>query len=167
MTTNFLCLASPLSAAPTIPPVPHAQTGTKLTDSAPVARLTARQSALGSLVLDGATSAWWELAGSQRTGFLDGGVRESHLPEFANRPILELFDGRLYLGAKHARELRRVLVRADRALTVTGVGGARITVVPAPHGETVLHVSVIGAELELRREVVRDGEDPGRAFGFR
>jgi hypothetical protein len=136
-------------------------------------RLDRRQSAIGSLLVTGATSAAWE--GSDRvTGAMtvDGAVSGTSIKCSGNRPLIGYVDGTAAVALRHIRELRRALFIGERsaALTVEIFDGGTVTL-PAAGGELryILSLTAIDGVIELRAEPVPPGADAAflwQEFGF-
>jgi len=136
-------------------------------------RLDPRQSAIGSLLVTGATSAAWE-SSERVTGAMsvDGAVSGTSIKCSGNRPLVGYVDGTAVVALRHIRELRRALFVGQPSvpLSVEIFDGGTVTL-PAADGETayILSLTAIDGVIELRAEPV-----PARAnaplhwqeFGF-
>lgn len=139
----------------------------------PMIRLDRRQSAIGSLLVTGATSAAWE-SSKHVTGAMsvDGTVSGTSVTCPGNRPLVGYVDGTAVVALRHVRELRRALFigHPSAPLSVEIFDGGTVTL-PAADGETgyILSLTAIDGVIELRAEPV-----PARAgaplhwqeFGF-
>lgn len=139
----------------------------------PMIRLDPRQSAIGSLLVTGATSAAWE--GSERvTGAMtvNGAVSGTSIRCSGNRPLVGYVDGTAAVALRHIRELRRALFigQPSAPLTVEIFDGGTVTL-PAAEGELryILSLTTIGGVIELRAEPVpvrADAAELWQEFGF-
>lgn len=139
----------------------------------PVARIDRRRSAVGALRITGATSVAWEsvdrVVGATT---VDGATAGRTVQTAGNRPLVG-YDGRDVLAAlRHVRQLRRALVmaRGSERLVVALYDGTTLAVESGDaHTFTILALSVVDGELELRAEpfprASHDG-DVFAAFGF-
>ncbi len=98
---------------PELPPVKRVLGRVLLTADVPTVTLDRRQSAIGSLTFEvagpGAVAAIWELTDGT-TGIIDEAEQVRTSPEFGRRPIVELHRGRIIVGLRHVKELRRLLI---------------------------------------------------------
>jgi hypothetical protein len=96
-----------------VPPTKRVQGRVLLTADVPTATLDRRQSAIGSLTFEiagpGAVAAIWELQDGS-AGVVDDADNVRVSPEFGRRPIVEYTQGRIIVGLRHVRELRRLLI---------------------------------------------------------
>ncbi len=136
-------------------------------------RLDPRQSAIGSLLVTGATSAAWE-SSERVTGAMtvDGAVSGTSVRCSGNRPLVGYVDGTAVVALRHIRELRRALFVAPYAapLTVEIFDGGTVTL-PAAEGEPryILSLAAIDGVIELRAEPVPATADAAvlwQEFGF-
>ena len=144
----------------------------QMTESTPIARLNARQSGIGTMMVHAARSAAWEdidgVTGAENAQGELAGVA-SHTT--GNRKLVAFHDGSAAISLRHVRRLRRAIVIAqDEPLVVSLFGDAALAVSPrSPEGKSlVLYVSRIDNLLELRAEYVEAGNDEAMwyAFGF-
>lgn len=166
---NFLSISGSDDIMPvdlTLPDKPQAAGRTVLTASSPVVRLNPRQSAIGSLRAAGVTTFAWETQ-DRRSG-LQGpsGTTSPDMPVFANRRLVERFEGETVVGLRHFAVLRRLILGADSGeVTLTLHGGATIAA-DTRGGRDVLYLSVIGQILEVRLETLATGEDIATTFNI-
>lgn len=147
---------------------------TRLLDAqTPMVRLDPRQSAIGSLLVTGATSAAWE-SSERVTGAMtvDGAVSGTSIKCSGNRPLVGYVDGTAVVALRHIRELRRALFIGPLSapLTVEIFDGGTVTL-PAADGELryILSLTAIDGVIELRAEPVPAGADAAllwQEFGF-
>ncbi|MBF4608268.1 hypothetical protein [Curtobacterium sp. VKM Ac-1393] len=139
----------------------------------PVARVDRRRSAVGALTVTGCTSAAWETVdwtvGATTAAGAEAGRRAVTA---GNRPLVGFDDGVALVSLRHVRQLRRALfmARGTERLVVSLHDGTTIGVAEGtPDTMTVLALSVVDGELELRAEPfarsTHDG-DVFAAFGF-
>ncbi|MEO5779184.1 MAG: hypothetical protein ABIO34_00740 [Arthrobacter oryzae] len=124
----------------------------------PVARLNARQSAIGSLLVTGVRAVAWE--GEDFTT----GAHHSHghtagaaVRTPGNRPLVGIQDSAGVVSLRHVQLLRRALFIAGETPLTIGVFDGAAAAVPAVDDDgqrSVLYISRIGAVLELRAEFV-------------
>ena len=147
---------------------------TRLLDAqTPMIRLDRRQSAIGSLLVTGATSAAWE-SSEHVTGAMsvDGAVSGTTIECSGNRPLVGYVDGTAAVALRHIRELRRALFigQPSSPLTVEIFDGGNVTL-PAAGGELrfILSLTAIDGVIELRAEPVparADAAELWQEFGF-
>ncbi|MDP9998971.1 hypothetical protein [Pseudarthrobacter sulfonivorans] len=139
----------------------------------PMIRLDRRQSAIGSLLVTGATSAAWE-SSKHVTGAMsvDGTVSGTSITCPGNRPLVGYVDGTAVVALRHVRELRRALFigHPSTSLSVEIFDGGTVTL-PAADGETgyILSLTAIDGVIELRAEPVPARADAPlhwQEFGF-
>lgn len=143
--------------------------------------LDRRQSAIGSLAFDvtpqGRMAAVWELTdGTAGIVAEPGGTTIS--PEFGRRALVQLYKGRLVVGLRHVRQLRRLLVvltdRDPRRETKTAVAslydGATIESAHESHVPALVSMALyhVDGELVVRREGFGFPSlaEVSRAYGF-
>lgn len=145
----------------------------ELTRGHPMVRLNARQSAVGTLVVTGATTVVWEssewVTGSHSISGVTAGAVVS-TP--GNRPLVCLSDGQVMIALRHVSRLRRALLFSEEpaALGVQLYGGVLGLPAPGPGLRNMLMVSRVGRQLELRSESMSlsvSCEDIPDAFGFK
>lgn len=150
--------------------IPVLEKNTKLNPKNPVIRLTALQSAIGSLTFKNSAFFAWETK-DRKTGFCYSdntykvdyqstktGQTYPSLPEitpplFGNRVLAEYVDSNdIVLSAKHINTIRRLIIvpKQSKTLTVTTFSGLTVTV-EFTH-DMVLYVSVVDKQVELRLE---------------
>ncbi|MCU1518127.1 MAG: hypothetical protein JWQ75_2848 [Pseudarthrobacter sp.] len=136
-------------------------------------RLDPRQSAIGSLLVTGATSAAWE-SSERVTGAMtvDGAVSGTSVMCSGNRPLVGYVDGTAVVALRHVRELRRALFIGppSASLSVEIFDGGTVTL-PAADGEMgyILSLAAIDGVIELRAEPVPARVDAPlhwQEFGF-
>ncbi len=130
----------------------------QLSATAPVVRLNARQSAIGSMLVAGARSVAWE-DNDRTTGahHADGHHAGAAVTTPGNRPLAGIQDLSGVVPLRHVRLLRRALFIAGEAPLTIGVFDGAAAAVPARDADgrrSVLYVSRIGPILELRAEFV-------------
>ncbi len=130
----------------------------QLSATAPVVRLNARQSAIGSMLVAGARSVAWE-DNDRTTGahHADGHHAGAPVITPGNRPLAGIQDLSGVVPLRHVRLLRRALFIAGEAPLTIGVFDGAAAAVPARDEggrRSVLYVSRIGPILELRAEFV-------------
>jgi hypothetical protein len=166
--TNFLDLSGPedsrrLSAV--IPEKPRAAGTVVLTRAAPVVRLNARQSAIGSLSVAGSATFAWETR-TRQNGVTRPGAAAPGMPVHANRPLVEYIGADAVVGLRHYAKLRRLIFGADTGkITLTLFDGSTITA-DTRDGVDVVHLSVVGLALEVRVETLGDGESIASTFSI-
>lgn len=166
---DFLSISGPDDVLPvgvTVPDKPQATGRTVLTASSPVVRLNPRQSAIGSLRAAGATTFAWETQEHLSGVHGPSGSTGGEMPVFANRPLVERFEGETVLGLRHVGVLRRLILGADDGEITITLHGAAMIVADTRGGLDVLHLSVIGRTLEVRLETLAAGEDIATTFGI-
>lgn len=145
---------------PDITSTPTLTRHTELTASHPVVRLTRRQSAIGTLRIDGATAIGWETTDRWHGVSLTNSELVAG-PEHANRHLIERTDPTTVLvNARHVRELRRLIIAGnpDTGITLTTTGGTRASCT----GTMYLHR--LGNILEVRAEPAT--KDIGSDYGI-
>jgi hypothetical protein len=146
---NFLDLSNSLfSTKPGLAEKPSLSGPVELTPTAPVVRLSQWQSAVGSLIIAGATHAAWETSDLATGSLTEPGVAPT-MPVFANRALVEFHEGRLVVGLRHLAAIRRLVATGPGPLTVTIHDGSTVMVANA-----AVYVSVVSGRLEIRREPI-------------
>lgn len=153
--------------------IPVLKANTKLTSKNPVIRLTRMQSSIGSINFRNVAYFAWETKDRQtgfrysddsyktdfqsvKTGQNYPFVPEIATPEFGNRDLMEYIDSEnVVLSARHINQVRRVVLmpKASKTLTITASNGLSINVEYAQ--DTVLYMSVIDKQIELRLEKIK------------
>jgi hypothetical protein len=139
----------------------------------PVVRIDRRRSAVGALRVTGATSAAWETTGwTVGAETVDGAEAGRSFRTAGNRPLVGFDGGAVLVALRHVRRLRRALVmgRGTDRLVVALHDGTTLAVDPGDADTmTVLALSVVDGELELRAEPFPRSSHDGEvfaAFGF-
>lgn len=144
----------------------------QLTEDAPIVRLNARQSGIGTLLVHGARSTAWEdtdqVTGAENVHGETAGVAS---PTAGNRKLVAFHDGSAAVTLRHVRRFRRaIFIAQDEPLVVSLFREAALAVSPStPDGKkAVLYMSRIDSLLELRAEYVEGASDQTiwAAFGF-
>lgn len=144
----------------------------QLTEDAPIVRLNARQSGIGTLLVHGARSTAWEdidqVTGAENVHGEKAGVASATA---GNRKLVAFHDGSAAVTLRHVRRFRRaIFISQDEPLVVSLFGEAALAVSPTtPDGKkAVLYMSRIDSLLELRAEYVEAATDQTiwAAFGF-
>jgi hypothetical protein len=150
-----------------IPTVPYFQKNVELTLDEPVVRFDYRQSAIGSLTIDGAQAFAWETTDKMGGLEVNGGIStDIKPPKYGNRQLVEFVDDSVVLGLRHFRQLRRLVVASQEDnLTVNLYGGSKV-VIDSDGGNNVLLISRIDNELECRIEKI-DSVDLLDVFGIK
>ena len=169
--------AAPSRVRPDQGPQPFAAPGVgdlrELDADRPLIRIDRRRSAVGTLVVTGASSVAWESA-SLLTGAatVGGEITGSVVETSGNRPLVEFHDRAVLVTLRHVRELRRALVigRETDALGLRLGGGETLSVATGvPESLTILSILVVDGMLELRAEPIDPAFDDARIhqeFGF-
>jgi hypothetical protein len=171
--------AAPAPARPSAPagslpfPAPGIDEVRELGDDTPVLRLNRRESAIGSLIVTGASSAVWEdvelVTGA---GLPDGTTTGSPVTTPGNRPLVGFDDSDAIVSLRHVGLLRRALIigRGPEPLGVQIFDGSTVTVAAGDDERMfVLSLLRIDGLLELRAEpVARADTDESihRQFAF-
>lgn len=147
--------------------VPYLRNNTELSLDEPAVRLDFRQSAIGSLIISGAQAFVWETnTKSAGMEIKDGQSSAVHPPKFGNRSLAEFNEGKLIVGLRHFKELRRMIIGSQlHNLVVELYDGTKIAM-PSDNGNNVLLISRIDNELECRMEKI-DTLDMAPVFGVR
>lgn len=144
----------------------------QLAEDAPIVRLNARQSGIGTLMVHGARSAAWEdidgVTGAENAHGERAGVASQTA---GNRKLVAFHDGSAAVTLRHVKRFRRaIFIAHDEPLVVSLFGEAALAVSPkAPDGKSlVLYISRIDNLLELRAEYLEAANDEAMwdAFGF-
>ncbi|WP_285042076.1 hypothetical protein [Plantibacter sp. LMC-P-059a] len=145
-------------AAPSTPqpfPAPTAEEVRVLDDETPLVRLDPRQSAIGSLIVGGATAIVWETV-DRVTGVAsaDGGADGTPVTTPGNRPLLGFDGGDAILALRHVHLIRRALFvgTAGQPLTVQLFDDENFAAADEAGGVPVVSLLRIGSRLELRLE---------------
>lgn len=145
-------------AAPSTPqpfPAPTAEEVRVLDDETPLVRLDPRQSAIGSLIIGGATAIVWETV-DRVTGVAsaDGGADGTPVTTPGNRPLLGFDGGDAILALRHVHLIRRALFvgTAGQPLTVQLFDDENFAAADEAGGVPVVSLLRIGSRLELRLE---------------
>jgi hypothetical protein len=136
-------------------------------------RIDRRRSAVGALRVTGATSAAWETTDwTVGAETVDGAEAGRSFRTAGNRALVGFDGGAVLVALRHVRRLRRALVmgRGTDRLVVALHDGTTLAVDPGDADTmTVLALSVVDGELELRAEPFPRSSHDGEvfaAFGF-
>lgn len=164
---NSTSLAMGAKAQRVLPTVPYFQKNVELTLDEPVVRFDYRQSAIGSLTIDGAQAFAWETTDKMGGLEVNGGIStDIKPPKYGNRQLVEFVDDSVVLGLRHFRQLRRLVVASQEDnLTVNLYGGSKV-VIDSDGGNNVLLITRIDNELECRIEKI-DTVDLLDVFGIK
>jgi hypothetical protein len=144
----------------------------QLAEGAPIVRLNARQSGIGTLLVHGARSIAWEdtdqVTGAENVQGERAGVASTTV---GNRNLVGFHGGSAAIALRHVRRLRRaIFVAQEEPLVVSLFGESALAVSPkASDGKSaVLYIAHIDSLLELRAEYVESVNDEAiwAAFGF-
>jgi len=144
----------------------------QMAHDAPIVRLNARQSGIGTLLIHGARSTAWEdidlVTGAENVHGETAGVAS---PTAGNRKLVAFHNGSAAVTLRHVKRFRRaIFIAQNEPLVISLFGEAALAVAPTtPEGKgAVLYISRIGSLLELRAEYVDRADDPAiwAAFGF-
>lgn len=138
-------------------------------------RLDSRQSAIGTLIVTGATAVLWEsvegVTGSESVA--NRSFEGQQIPTPGNRPLATLTDGAGLIALRHIKLFRRALFfgPANSEFGVQLYGGS-VILVPNPGDglRNILLVSRVGHKLELRADpvpAVVDDHQLRKLFGFK
>ncbi|WP_285027011.1 hypothetical protein [Plantibacter sp. ME-Dv--P-122b] len=149
--------ASPPPSTPSTPqpfPAPTAEEVRVLDDETPLVRLDPRQSAIGSLIVGGATAIVWETVELVTGVATADGVDGTPVTTPGNRPLLGFDGGDAILALRHVHLLRRALFvgTPGRPLTVQLFDGESFAAADETGGAPVVSLLRIGSRLELRLE---------------
>ncbi len=144
----------------------------QLTEDAPIVRLNARQSGIGTMMVHGTRSAAWEDV-DQVTGAENGQGETAGVavPTAGNRKLVAFHEGSAAVTLRHLQRFRRaIFIAQDEPLIVSLFEETALAVSPkAPDGKSaVLYISRIDSILEVRAEYVEAASDEAiwAAFGF-
>jgi hypothetical protein len=144
----------------------------QLEEDAPIVRLNARRSGIGTLLVHGARSTAWEdidqVTGAENVHGERAGVASLTA---GNRKLVAFHEGSAAVTLRHVQRLRRaIFIAQDEPLVVNLFGESALAVSPtAPDGKrSVLYNTRIDSLLELSAEYVEAADDPAiwAAFGF-
>lgn len=166
-TTGGTNLAMGAKAQRVLPTVPYFQKNVELTLDAPVVRFDYRQSAIGSLTIDGAQAFAWETTDKMGGLEVNGGIStDIKPPKYGNRQLVEFVGDTVVLGLRHFKELRRLVIASQEDnLTVNLYGGSKVAI-DTEGGDNVLLISRIDNELECRIEKIESVDLLG-VFGIK
>ena len=129
----------------------------RLKDENDACRFNPRQSAIGSLVIENARVAAWQLNDGTSGFIYPHGETETEEPgttpaEFLKRPLVQFHEGKLVVGLRHIRNLKRLIIVPKNGETMKAetVGGTGVIMDYEPF--TVLYISLIDRVLEFRKE---------------
>lgn len=145
------------AAAPSTPqpfPAPTAEEVRVLDDETPLVRLDPRQSAIGSLIVGGATAIVWETVELVTGVATADGVDGTPVTTPGNRPLLGFDGGDAILALRHVHLLRRALFvgTPGHPLTVQLFDGESFAAADETGAAPVVSLLRIGSRLELRLE---------------
>ena len=167
MTSGGTGLAMGAKAQLSVHTVPYFQKNIELTLDDPAVRFDVRQSAIGSLTVEGAQAFAWET--TDKMGGLevrDGNSTDVKPPKYGNRQLVEFIDGNVVLGLRHFRHLRRLVVGSQQRVLKASLYGGSQVVIDTDGGNNVLLVSRIDNELECRIEKINSVDLLG-VFGIK
>lgn len=144
-------------ATPTTPqpfPAPTAEEVRVLGDETPLVRLDPRQSAIGSLIVGGATAIVWETVELVTGVATADGIDGTPVTTPGNRPLLGFDGGDAILALRHVHLIRRALFvgTAGHPLTVQLFDGESFAAADDTGAPPVVSLLRIGSRLELRLE---------------
>lgn len=148
---NFLKLNAPEDAVPVVEK-PKAQGRITLNLEHPVVRLNTRQSAIGSIVIEGADNLGWEAQG--QSGLVSAAnPTANQAPSFGNRKLVEFYKSEVVIGLRHVNKLRRVIVGNSQGgvLKLELLDGA-VILLDTENGKNVLTIYRLNNVLEIRAE---------------
>ncbi|OAN30783.1 hypothetical protein A4X17_04280 [Plantibacter sp. H53] len=145
------------AAAPMTPQpfsAPTAEEVRVLGDETPLVRLDPRQSAIGSLIVGGATAIVWETVELVTGVATADGVDGTPVTTPGNRPLLGFDGGDAILALRHVHLIRRALFvgTAGHPLTVQLFDGESFAAADDTGAPPVVSLLRIGSRLELRLE---------------
>lgn len=120
----------------------------------PVVRLNNRQSAIGSLTIDGATKFAWNADGLHGTETLT--QEDVHIPRYNNRKIIQFYKSSVVIGMRHFKKLRRVVVWGNVKDLVLKTHDGIVLTVRSDGGNNALYLSRVGNEIEIRCETIEN-----------
>jgi hypothetical protein len=120
----------------------------------PVVRLNARQSAIGSLIIEGANHFAWNAEGLHGTESIT--QEDPSIPRYSNRKIVQFYKSSVVIGLMHFKKLRRVVIWGNTKDLVLKTYDGIILTVRSNEGNNALYLSRIGNEIEIRCEAVED-----------
>jgi hypothetical protein len=125
-----------------------------LDDETPLVRLDPRQSAIGSLIVGGATAIVWETVELVTGVATADGIDGTPVTTPGNRPLLGFDGGDAILALRHVHLIRRALFvgTPGRPLTVQLFDGESFAAADETGGAPVVSLLRIGSRLELRLE---------------
>lgn len=135
-----------------------------LTVDAPVVRLNRRQSAVGSLVVEGAQMFAWDAEG--RTGCETLTAPDDSIPKFGNRKLFEFHKNLFIFNLKYFKSLRRVVVWSNDGVVKLHVNDGFVVTLDSSQGKNVFYISCVGDEVEVRLETVVN-DDVVSTFGLK
>lgn len=145
--------SSPSQPVSRIPDLPSVEGKVILSLEEPAVRLSRAQSAIGSVVINGAEAFAWEgLDGFGGLVLVDG--TESTAPMFANRKLVEFHKGNLVLGLRHFKNLRRLIVGTRHGLLRANIYDGSEIIADGGLGANALLISRVGNQLEFRLEKI-------------
>lgn len=144
-------LDSPIVVAPLAPSKPVVLGRVILSlDSNPVVRLNKRQSAIGSLLISGAESFAWDTGTDAGMENLSG--RNSPIPMFSNRKLVEFYQGEVAINLRHFREFKRIIVAATSGVMEMKLYDGSTVVADSNGGKTVIYIARVKDMIEIRVE---------------
>lgn len=157
MVTPSVNAASPPPSTPSTPqpfPAPTAEEVRVLDDETPLVRLDPRQSAIGSLIVGGATAIVWETVELVTGVATADGIDGTPVTTPGNRPLLGFDGGDAILALRHVHLIRRALFvgTAGHPLTVQLFDGESFAAADDTGAPPVVSLLRIGSRLELRLE---------------
>lgn len=146
-------VSSPSQPVSRIPNLPSVEGKVILSLEEPAVRLSRAQSAIGSLVINGAEAFAWEGTDGFGGLVLDNGT-ESAAPMFSNRKLVEFHKGDLVLGLRHFKNLRRLIVGTRHGLLRANLYDGAEIITDGGLGANALLISRVGNQLEFRLEKI-------------
>ncbi|MBD8536582.1 hypothetical protein [Plantibacter sp. CFBP 13570] len=144
--------AAPMTPQPFL--APTAEEVRVLDDETPLVRLDPRQSAIGSLIVGGATAIVWETVELVTGVATADGIDGTPVTTPGNRPLLGFDGGDAILALRHVHLIRRALFvgTAGHPLTVQLFDGESFAAADDTGAPPVVSLLRIGSRLELRLE---------------